>query len=59
MIHYLVKVRKFTLQGAREKLKLNPRDVEQAQRTRDTLLRLRAFLLALRQELDAADREGR
>jgi DNA-binding transcriptional MerR regulator len=54
MIHYLLKVRKFTLQGAREKLRMNPRDVEYAVRTRETLLGLRELLVTLREGIDEA-----
>jgi len=43
-IFYLVKVRKYTLKGAREKLKSNPKDIEYEQRTRTTLLKVRGFL---------------
>jgi DNA-binding transcriptional MerR regulator len=51
IIHYLVKVRKFTLQGAREKLKMNPQDVLHTHQTRETLLEVRKFLVALRDAL--------
>lgn len=47
-IYYLVKVRKFTLKGAREKLRQNPRDLEYEQKTRETLLNLRGFLVELK-----------
>lgn len=50
-IHYLVKVRKFTLKGAREKMSLNPKDMEYAARTRETLLGLRDFLVELKNSL--------
>lgn len=50
-IYYLVKVRKYTLAGAREKLKQNPKDLEYEQKTRDTLLRVRAFLQELKGHL--------
>jgi DNA-binding transcriptional MerR regulator len=50
-IYYLVKVRKFTLKGAREKLKANPQDLQFEQRTRETLLRVRGFLTELRESL--------
>ncbi len=50
-IYYLVKVRKYTLAGAREKLKQNPKDVEYEQKTRDTLLRVRDFLQELKANL--------
>lgn len=50
-IYYLVKIRKFTLKGAREKLKQNPRDLEYEQNTRETLLKVRAFLVDLKNYL--------
>ena len=50
-IYYLVKVRKFTLKGAREKLKANPKDLEIEQRTRETLLKVRGFLVDLKNNL--------
>jgi DNA-binding transcriptional MerR regulator len=51
VIHYLVKVRKFTLQGAREKLKMNPKDLFHTFHTRETLLEVRNFLVALKETL--------
>ncbi len=51
LIHYLVKVRKFTLQGAREKLKSDAKGIAQAERTRSTLLSLRQFLVELRAQV--------
>jgi DNA-binding transcriptional MerR regulator len=50
-IYYLVKIRKFTLKGAREKLKTNPQDLQYEQRTRETLLRIRSFLTDLKESL--------
>lgn len=50
-IYYLVKIRKFTLKGAREKLKSNPKDIEYEQKTRDTLVNLREFLVELKNSL--------
>lgn len=47
-IYYLVKVRKFTLKGAREKLRQNPKDLEFEQKTRETLLKLRGLLVELK-----------
>lgn len=55
IIHYLVKVRKFTLQGAREKLAMNPTDLEHTYHTRETLLQVRAFLVGLRDKLTEED----
>ncbi|MFW5658953.1 MAG: MerR family transcriptional regulator [Bacteroidota bacterium] len=51
IIHYLLKVRKFTLAGAREKLEMNPHDAEYAFHTRETLLKMRAFLQNLKKAL--------
>ena len=51
IIHYLLKVRKFTLAGAREKLEMNPMDAEYAFHTRETLIKLRSFLANLRDAL--------
>jgi DNA-binding transcriptional MerR regulator len=50
-IHYLVKDRKYTLKGALEKLKTNPKDIEYEQRTRETLLKVRGFLAELKEYL--------
>jgi DNA-binding transcriptional MerR regulator len=50
-IYYLVKVRGFTLKGAKEKLKQNPKDIEYEQKARETLLRVRGFLVELRNSL--------
>ncbi|MEY3444005.1 MAG: hypothetical protein RLZZ519_2286 [Bacteroidota bacterium] len=50
-IYYLVKERKFTLKGAQDKLKQNPKDLEYEQRTRETLLKVRGFLAELKEYL--------
>ncbi|MEM0998571.1 MAG: MerR family transcriptional regulator [Bacteroidota bacterium] len=50
-IYYLVKIRKFTLKGAREKLKTNPKDLEYEQKTMETLLKVRGFLEDLKNNL--------
>lgn len=50
-IYYLVKERKFTLKGAQEKLKQNPKDLEYEVRTRETLLKVRGFLAELKEYL--------
>jgi DNA-binding transcriptional MerR regulator len=50
-IQYLVKDRKYTLKGALEKLKQNPKDIEYEQRTRETLLKVRGFLAELKEYL--------
>jgi DNA-binding transcriptional MerR regulator len=48
-IYYLVKERKYTLKGAEEKLKQNPKDLEYEQRTRETLLKVHGFLAELKE----------
>ncbi len=50
-IYYLVKVRKYTLKGAREKLKQNPKDLQYEQKTREALLNVRSFLEELKNNL--------
>ena len=50
-IYYLVKERKFTLKGALEKLKQNPKDLVYEVRTRETLLKVRGFLAELKEYL--------
>jgi DNA-binding transcriptional MerR regulator len=50
-IYYLVKIRKFTLKGARDKMKTNPQDIEYEQRTRETLLKVRGLLVELKNYL--------
>lgn len=50
-IYYLVKERKYTLKGAQDKLKQNPKDLEYEQRTRETLLKVRGFLAELKEYL--------
>jgi DNA-binding transcriptional MerR regulator len=50
-IYYLVKVRKFTLKGARDKIKSNPKDIEYEQRTMETLHKVRSFLVDLKNYL--------
>jgi DNA-binding transcriptional MerR regulator len=50
-IYYLVKIRKFTLKGAREKLKTNPKDLEYEQKTVETLTKVRGFLEELKNNL--------
>ncbi|HHG84904.1 MAG TPA: MerR family transcriptional regulator [Bacteroidetes bacterium] len=50
-IYYLVKIRKFTLKGAREKMKMNPKDLESEQKTMETLLKVRGFLEELKNNL--------
>ena len=50
-IYYLVKERGYTLKGAKEKLKQNPKDLEYEQKTRETLLKVRGFLEELKNNL--------
>ncbi len=50
-IKYLLKIRKFTIKGAKERLKDNPKVVEQEVQLRETLLKLRAFLLDMKDSL--------
>ncbi|MFM2376853.1 MAG: hypothetical protein RLZZ165_1950 [Bacteroidota bacterium] len=50
-IYYLVKERKYTLKGAQDKLRQNPKDLEHEQRTRATLLKVRGFLAELKEYL--------
>ena len=50
-IYYLVKVRKFTLEGAREKLRQNSGDIESEKVTRETLLKVKEFLSELKSAL--------
>ncbi|MEZ4776766.1 MAG: MerR family transcriptional regulator [Bacteroidia bacterium] len=50
-IHYLLKVRKFTIKGAKDRLKNENVIVEQEIQTRETLLRLKSFLLELKSSL--------
>ena len=50
-IHYLVKVRRFTLEGARHKMKTDRKAVEVSQKTRETLSKLREFLVELRNKV--------
>jgi DNA-binding transcriptional MerR regulator len=51
LIHYLLKVRKYTIQGAREKLQMNPEEISANRQTRETLLKLREFLVSVRESL--------
>lgn len=50
-IYFLVKVKKFTLEGAREKLKTNTKEIEFESRTRETLLKVRNLLVELKNSL--------
>lgn len=50
-IQYLLKVRKFTIKGAKDRLKNENAVVEQEIQTRETLLRLKSFLIELKSSL--------
>jgi len=50
-IHYLLKIRKYTIKGAKERLQQDNHEVEQEMHLRDTLLKLRTFLLELKESL--------
>ena len=50
-IYFLVKVRKFTLEGAQEMLVKNPKNVDHNQKTRETLINLKEFLVDLKNAL--------
>ncbi len=50
-IHYLLKVQKYTIKGAKEKLRNEKSDVDQDVHIIDTLAKLRAFLLELKDSL--------
>ena len=51
IIYHLVKERGFTLQGAKSKLKDNKGDVVNTTEVYDSLLRLKGFLMELKQQL--------
>ncbi|MEO0899131.1 MAG: MerR family transcriptional regulator [Bacteroidota bacterium] len=50
-IHYLLKVKKFTIKGAKERLKQEQEALEKEVKVRETLLKLRTFLLELKESL--------
>ncbi len=50
-IRYLLKTKKFTIKGAKERLKHETKAVEEEMQVRGTLLRLRSFLLELKESL--------
>jgi len=50
-IHYLLKVQKYTIKGAKEKLRHEQADIDQDVQIIDTLVKLRAFLLELKDSL--------
>jgi len=51
IIYHLVKERGFTLQGAKAKLKENKSDVVNTTEVYDSLVRLKSFLMELKQQL--------
>ncbi len=51
LIYHLVKERGFTLQGAREKLKENPDELNRDHEIVKSLQQIRAFLIELKEEL--------
>ncbi len=51
LIHYLVKERGFTLEGARQKLKENPASAEQESEMAERLNKVRSFLVELKENL--------
>ena len=53
VIHHLVKERRLTLEGARQKIKGNRENVEHNFRVVESLKNIRNMLLEIREELDA------
>lgn len=51
IIYHLVKEKGYTLQGAREKMKQNREDVEKQVEIIDSLLKIKSFLLELKNDL--------
>jgi len=51
IIYHLVKEKGYTLQGAREKMKLNREDVEKQVEVIDSLQKIRNFLVQLKNDL--------
>jgi DNA-binding transcriptional MerR regulator len=52
MIHYLLKHRGFTIQGAREQLRTDPESAERLTDLRDRLVRVRELLVLVGQRLE-------
>ncbi|MEM6344936.1 MAG: MerR family transcriptional regulator [Bacteroidota bacterium] len=50
-IHYLLKVKKYTIKGAKERIRKDQKGIEEELQLRETLLKLRAFLLELKESL--------
>ncbi len=53
MIHYLLKHRRFTIEGAREQLRLDPEGTERMAELRERLLRVRDLLVRVGDGLGA------
>ena len=51
IIYHLVKERGYTLQGAREKLKVNRQEVEKTVEVVDALQKIRAFLIDIKEQM--------
>ena len=51
VIYHLVKERGYTLQGAREKLKMNRDEVEKTVEVVDALRQIKSFLLEIKEQL--------
>lgn len=50
-IHYLLKIKQYTIKGAKEKLKHDHSEIDEQIRLQETLLKLKAFLLELKDSL--------
>lgn len=50
-IQYLLKVKQYTIKGAKEKLKHDQSEIDEQIRIQETLLKLKAFLLELKDSL--------
>jgi DNA-binding transcriptional MerR regulator len=50
-IHFLLKVKQYTIKGAKERMRLEIKEVEHEVHLRETLLKLQAFLLELRESI--------
>ncbi|MDX1905953.1 MAG: MerR family transcriptional regulator [Bacteroidia bacterium] len=50
-IHYLLKVKKYTIKGAQEILRQEHKHLEQEMQLQQTLLKLKSFLLELKESL--------
>lgn len=50
-IQFLLKVKQYTIKGAKEKLKQDHDEVDQQMHLQETLLKLKAFLLELKESL--------